>query len=74
MADEKPATDLKERILREQTLNNERESRPEQFGGMPESPVESAENATPRAKREPTPVADIETTPAKKRDIQSDGS
>lgn len=73
MADNHEPSGLKERILRDQTLSNERESRPEQFGGMPESPVESAENATPRAKRDTTPVEDIPKS-NRRRDIQSDGS
>lgn len=73
MADDHEPSGLKERILRDQTLSNERETRPEQFGGMPESPVENAENATPRAKRDTTPVEDLRKTKGR-RDIQSDGN
>lgn len=70
---QEPPKDPREKILWQQELVNERQDEPQEFGGMPSSPVENAEPAArPDTQRE-TPKEEIEPV-HRKRDIQSEGA
>lgn len=66
-------TETTERLLNDQRLVNEREDKPQEFGGMPHSPVESREPPARPNVGEDTTGEEVKSSSGR-RDIQTDGA